>query len=107
MSLITITKNAFPIIHKIFLEQNKKYLAFSIKSGGCSGFQYNLEPCNLEPEKFDEIVKINDIMIKIDGGSMMHLLGTEIGWEDNLMGQKFIFSNPNAEASCGCGKSFS
>lgn len=53
----------------------------------------------------DEIVEINDI--KIDGNRMMHLLGTEIDWGDNLMGQRFIFNNPNAEFSCGGGGNLS
>ena len=44
MSIINISKKAFPFLKKIYIENNKKYLAFSIKSGGCSGFQYNLEP---------------------------------------------------------------
>jgi iron-sulfur cluster assembly accessory protein len=103
-NVIKISKNALPKL-KIFF--SKKYISFSIKSGGCSGFQYNLKPCDLEPEKFDEVVKIEDLKIKVDGNSLLHLLGTEIDWEDNFMGQKFIFKNPNAEISCGCGKSFS
>ena len=102
--IISVSKAALPKLKNIF---SKKYIAFSIKSGGCSGFQYNLEPCDLEPNKLDEVVKIDDLKIKVDGNSLLHLLGTEIDWEDNFMGQRFIFKNPNAEFSCGCGKSFS
>tara|TARA_B110000261_G_C12985450_1_gene318162 strand:- start:566 stop:889 length:324 start_codon:yes stop_codon:yes gene_type:complete len=107
MSIINITKKAFPILKKIYIENNKKYIAFSIKSGGCSGFQYNLAPCDLEVNKLDEIVDFKDLKIKVEGDSLLHLLGTEIDWEDNLMGQRFVFKNPNADFSCGCGKSFS
>ena len=39
--------------------------------------------------------------------SLMHVLGTTIDWEDNIMGKKFVFKNPNASSQCGCGKSFS
>jgi iron-sulfur cluster assembly accessory protein len=107
MSVINISKKAFPILKNIYIQNNKKYISFSIKSGGCSGFEYNLKPCNLEPSKLDEIAEYKDLKIKIDGDSLLHLLGTEIDWEDNIMGQRFIFKNPNAEFSCGCGKSFS
>ena len=107
MSIINISKKAIPLLKKICLESSKKYIAFSIKSGGCSGFQYQLKPCNLEPNKLDEIVTFKDLNIKVEGDSLLHLLGTEIDWEDNFMGQRFIFKNPNSESSCGCGKSFS
>ena len=107
MSIINITKKAFSFLKKIYIENNKKYLAFSIKSGGCSGFQYSLEPCDLEPKKIDEVVKYKDLAIKVEGDSLLHLLGTEIDWEDNIMGQRFIFKNPNSTFQCGCGKSFS
>ena len=107
MSVINNKKKAFPILKNIFSLHNNKYIAFSIKSGGCSGFQYDLKPCNLEPNKLDEIVNIEDIKIKIDQDSLLHLIGTEIDWEDDFMGQRFIFNNPNYTFQCGCGKSFS
>ena len=93
--IINITKKAFPILQKIYLENKKKYIAFSINSGGCSGFQYNIEACNIEPNKLDEVINVKNINIKIDKDSLLYLLGTEIDWEDNIMGQRFIFNNPN------------
>jgi iron-sulfur cluster assembly accessory protein len=107
MSLITISKNALPKLKTIFNLHNKKYLAFGIKSGGCSGFQYDIKPCDLEPNKLDEIVKIDELKIKVDNDSLLHIIGTEIDWEDDFMGQRFIFKNPNSNFQCGCGKSFS
>ena len=107
MSIIKVTKNAIPKLKNLFTLHNNKYIAFSIKSGGCSGFQYDLQPSNLEPNKLDEVVTIEDMKIIVDQDSILHLIGTEIDWEDNFMGQRFIFKNPNSSFQCGCGKSFS
>lgn len=107
MSIISISKLAINVLKKIQTKYGTKYISFGIKSGGCSGFEYYLKPCSESPKKYDELIKVDDINIKIDGDSMLHILGTEIDWEDNIMGKKFIFTNPNAEFKCGCGKSFS
>ena len=107
MSIISISKFALNALKKIQTNYGTKYISFGIKSGGCSGFEYYLKPCDLKPDKFDEVVTIDNLNIKVDNMSLMHVLGTEIDWEDNIMGKKFIFKNPNAESQCGCGKSFS
>jgi iron-sulfur cluster assembly accessory protein len=107
MSIISISKLALNVLNMINTKYGMKYISFGIKSGGCSGFEYYLKPCNESPKKYDELIKVDDINIKIDGDSMLHIIGTEIDWEDNIMGKKFIFNNPNAEFNCGCGKSFS
>ena len=104
-TLPNLTKKA-----KVFVAQRLKeneYFRFGINGGGCSGFQYDIKPCNLEPNKFDEIVEIDNLKIKVDSNSLIHLIGTEIDWEDDFMGQRFIFKNPNSNFQCGCGKSFS
>ena len=94
------------IILKMNHINKTKYIAFGIKSGGCSGFEYKLEPCNKPPSSLDEVAKFDDVTIKVDKDSLLHTLGTTIDWEDNFMGQRFIFNNPNSNFTCGCGKSF-
>ena len=81
-------------------------LSFGIKSGGCSGFQYLIKPCNQDLERGDELVKIDELKLKVDSSSILHLLGTEIDWTEDIMGNRFVFNNPNADFKCGCGSSF-
>tara|TARA_Y100000389_G_C16968336_1_gene274449 strand:- start:105 stop:440 length:336 start_codon:yes stop_codon:yes gene_type:complete len=104
--IITITPQALRQLANIQKEYQKKYIAFGIKSGGCSGFKYYLEPCDNKPEKIDEIIEVEDIKLKVCGSSVFKLFGAEIGWEDNIMGKQFVFNNPQADIKCGCGSSF-
>ena len=80
-------------------------LRVSVLPGGCSGFQYGL---NIEEtfEPDDEIFDIEGIKIFIDPFSSQYLDGIEIDYTTNMMGQGFIFKNPNATGGCGCGSSF-
>ena len=119
--ILSITLPALRKLASIANEQNSKHLLFSIKGGGCNGFKYDFSPTNDEPEKFDEVhclknqleslkekEKINSPLesIHVCGKSLMHILGTEVDWEKNIMGETFIFKNPMASSSCGCGTSF-
>lgn len=105
-NIIKITPNALKVLKDIYIKSNNQYLSFGIKSGGCSGFQYLIKPCNLDLSKGDELVKIDELKLKVDGSSILHLLGTEIDWKEDIMGNRFVFNNPNAEFKCGCGSSF-
>ena len=107
MSIINITKSAIKHLSKLNSIHKTKYIAFGIKSGGCSGFEYILKPCDTPPDKLDEIICLDEITLKVDKNSLIHTIGTTIDWEDNFMGQRFIFDNPNSDFTCGCGKSFS
>ena len=61
-----------------------------------------------KPDKYDEVFNIdNKHNLYICGKSLMYLIGTEITWEKNFMGEGFKFTNPNASGSCGCGETFS
>ena len=107
MSAISAAKNAIKHLSKLNKIHKTKYISFGIKSGGCSGFEYILKPAAMIlRNKLDEIVDLNDVKIKVDKDSLLHTLGTDIDWEDNFMGQRFIFNNPNSDFTCGCGKSF-
>ena len=84
-----------------------KALLFSVRGGGCNGFNYHFEPTMKEAKKFDEVVKIDDDhRMIVCGKSLMHVIGVTIDYKNDIMGSGFEFENPNASGKCGCGKSF-
>lgn len=116
-NIISLTIPALKKLSKIAKDHNSKHLLFSIKGGGCNGFTYNFSPTNDNPNKTDEIhclkKQIKDLdmntsleSIHVCGKSLMHILGTEIDWKKDIMGETFVFTNPMAQSSCGCGTSF-
>ncbi len=104
---ITITNNAWTKLEQIFNANKNKGFMFSAEGGGCNGFNYKLKPTDEIPDKLDEIVKVEDFEIHVCNSSVMHLLGTNIDWKEDIMGQGFHFENPMAQSKCGCGTSFS
>jgi len=106
-NIITVTNTAAVKLTNILQQSNKSAIRFYVKGGGCNGFNYRLKPTNDTPNKLDEIVKIDNIEIHVCNKSLIHLLGTNIDWTEDIMGQGFTFQNPMAQASCGCGTSFS
>jgi len=76
----------------------------SVKSGGCNGFNYQLTPTDTPPNKFDHVLSKNKLYIC--GKSSLFLIGTEIDWKSDIMGEYFHFENPLAKTKCGCGTSF-
>ncbi len=105
--IITISEMALNKLGTILKEHNKLAIRFSVKGGGCNGFNYQLKPTNKPAEKLDEVVKIDNVEIHVCNSSIMHLLGTKIDWTEDIMGQGFKFENPMAQSKCGCGTSFS
>ena len=108
-SEITITEKAVKEIRKI-MDENKIAgefgLRIGVKGGGCSGLTYSL---GFDPEtrEGDTIIQQDNVKLVIDGKSLFYLSGTELDFSDGLNGKGFIFNNPNATTSCGCGESFS
>ena len=81
-------------------------LRVGVKGGGCSGFSYVLDLTESAPEN-DEVMESHGIRILTDRKSYLYLNGTEIDFKDEVMGRGFVFKNPNATHTCGCGSSFS
>ena len=79
----------------------------SVKGGGCGGLKYSIEPMDDAPSKHDEEIKIGETTVVLCGHSLFHLIGTHISWSNDLMGSRFVFDNPNAGSTCGCGNTFS
>ncbi len=107
--MIEITERAAKEIRRIVADQNlgpATALRVGVKGGGCSGFSYTLG-FDDQVAEVDQVTELDGIRIVCDPKSFLYLNGTQIDFEDNLMGRGFKFGNPNATKSCGCGESFS
>jgi iron-sulfur cluster assembly protein len=81
-------------------------LRVAVKGGGCSGLTYDLDITDEERET-DKVVEQYGVKVMVDKKSYIYLVGTELDFSDGLNGKGFVFTNPNAKKSCGCGTSFS
>ena len=95
--LLTLLKNE---------ETNKSFVRVGVESGGCSGLSYKLSFDNVKNED-DELIEDNEIKLVINKKSVLYLVGTSLEFSDGLNGKGFVFNNPNANRTCGCGESFS
>ena len=77
-----------------------------VEGGGCSGFQYGFQ-LESDQQADDVVIEENGIKLFVDSLSFQYLMGAEIQYLDDLMGARFLISNPNATTTCGCGSSFS
>ncbi|UOK43103.1 MULTISPECIES: HesB/IscA family protein [Flavobacterium] len=82
------------------------YVRVGVKSGGCSGLSYELKFDKTLGED-DKVFEDNDIKIAVDKKSFLYLVGTTLEYSGGLNGKGFVFNNPNAQRTCGCGESFS
>ena len=90
------------------LPEGELVLRVMVQGGGCSGFTYNMGfQSKDEVEETDIVEVIEGVTIVVDNKSNLYLDGVTIDFVDGLMGRGFIFDNPNATGTCGCGESFS
>ncbi len=82
------------------------FVRVGVKSGGCSGLSYELK-FDKEKAENDKVFVDNDVKIIIDKKSILYLVGTTLEYSGGLNGTGFVFNNPNANRTCGCGESFS
>ncbi|MGB8704849.1 MAG: iron-sulfur cluster assembly accessory protein [Gillisia sp.] len=82
------------------------FVRVGVKSGGCSGLSYELKFDKSQAEN-DKLIEDNDIRIVVDKKSVLYLAGTVLEYSGGLNGKGFVFNNPNAQRTCGCGESFS
>jgi iron-sulfur cluster assembly protein len=82
------------------------YVRVGVKSGGCSGLSYDLKFDKTKNEE-DKIFIDNDITIAVEKKSFLYLAGTILEFSGGINGKGFVFNNPNASRTCGCGESFS
>lgn len=104
--MIRLTKRAIKAIEALSDERAEpgQQLRVSIKSGGCSGLEYAMEFAF--PTENDEPFEQDGMAYLVDRKSLGRLDGSEIDFDDGLTGKGFEIRNPNAESTCGCGKSF-
>ncbi|NJB71595.1 iron-sulfur cluster assembly protein [Saonia flava] len=87
-------------------DANKDYVRVGVKSGGCSGLSYELK-FDDKMEESDKVFEDNAVRIVVDKKSFLYLVGTTLEYSGGLNGKGFVFNNPNAQRTCGCGESFS
>lgn len=105
---IKITEKAVKEVIKIMQENRIPEtfgLRVGVKGGGCSGLTYTMN-FDENSREGDTIIEQNNIKLFVDGKSLFYLSGTELDFTDGLNGRGFIFNNPNASKTCGCGESF-
>ncbi len=106
---ITLTETAAQEIKDIVKKQGlspQACLRVGVKGGGCSGFSYVLDLTEDTTDN-DEVMQSQGVKVISDRKSYLYLNGTEIDFRDEVMGRGFVFKNPNATHTCGCGSSFS
>ncbi len=84
----------------------KDYVRVGVKSGGCSGLSYELK-FDKDQHDNDKVFEDNNIKIAVNKSSFLYLAGTTLEYSGGLNGKGFVFQNPNAQRTCGCGESFS
>lgn len=106
--MILVSDNARDKLNQLLLEDNsgKEYVRVGVESGGCSGLVYKLD-FDDSMNNEDELVEHNDIKLVINKKSILFLAGTTLEYSSGLNGKGFVFNNPNANRTCGCGESFS
>lgn len=108
--IVEITDKAKNEIRRIFVEQKEKEgpkelgIRLGVIGGGCSGLSYRLDFS--EPKEKDNVFDYGDFRVFIDLKSSIYLKGVRLDFKDGLNGKGFVFENPNAKNTCGCGESF-
>lgn len=106
---ITVTDKALARIRAVIAAEGiarEGGLRLGVQGGGCSGLSYSVQ-FESGPQERDRIFKFGDVRIFVDPKSFIYLAGMTLDYEESLMKTGFVFQNPNAAKSCGCGSSFS
>ena len=102
----TAKQKAVQLMTEEGFNPQQDYIRVGVKSGGCSGLEYVLR-FDDKKEEADQVFEDNGIKIIVDKKSFLYLVGTTLEYSGGLNGKGFIFNNPNASRTCGCGESFS
>jgi iron-sulfur cluster assembly protein len=106
--MITVSENAKQHALELIKTENKPvdtFIRVGVEGGGCSGLSYKLEFDN-QLKEGDQQFEDKGIKIVVDKKSFLYLIGTELDYSGGLNGKGFVFVNPNASRTCGCGESF-
>jgi iron-sulfur cluster assembly protein len=105
---ITLTENAVAQVRRLMAQESipdTHGLRVSVKGGGCSGLSYVLG-FDAEPKETDKVMQMHGLRVFVDPKSLFHISGTVLDYNDGLNGKGFVFQNPKAARTCGCGSSF-
>lgn len=108
--MIILTDNAVGEIKRIRVADpanSNAHLRVQVVGGGCSGMSYKLEFESTPISEKDQAFEKDGVQLVVDKKSLIYLSGTELDFSGGLNGKGFVFSNPNAKRTCGCGSSFS
>lgn len=106
--LVTFTPTAVKELKEIQVKEavtDDKILRVGVKGGGCSGLSYVLEFD--DKGDMDEFMEVDGLQVAMDKRHALYVMGMEVDYQYGLNDRGFIFKNPNAKDSCGCGVSFS
>jgi len=105
--MISLTESAANKIRSLQQENRveNEYMRLSVEPGGCSGMEYAMSFASRNDE--DEVIESHGVQVIVDAVSLTYLEGTEVHFDDGLHGKGFEIRNPNAQNTCGCGRSFS
>jgi len=110
LTMIKVSESAKKKIAALMSDEGfdnlQDFVRVGVKSGGCSGLSYELKFDKVKAED-DKLFEDNDIKIVVDKRSVLYLAGTVLEFSGGLNGKGFVFNNPNAQRTCGCGESFS
>jgi iron-sulfur cluster assembly protein len=107
--MITVSENAKQHALDLIKNENRPeetFIRVGVDGGGCSGLSYKLE-FDHQMKEGDQVFEDKGIKIAVDKKSFLYLIGTELDYSGGLNGKGFVFNNPNASRTCGCGESFS
>ncbi|NNE55992.1 MAG: iron-sulfur cluster assembly accessory protein [Flavobacteriales bacterium] len=107
--MIKVRDNAREEVARLIAENKQpadSFIRVGVKGGGCSGLMYELD-FDTEKVEGDQIFEDNGVKVVVDKKSFLYLVGTELDYTGGLNGKGFVFINPNANRTCGCGESFS
>ena len=108
--MIKVSESASKKIVDMMTEEgfdaSNDYVRVGVKSGGCSGLSYELK-FDKEIGENDKVFEYNNVKIAVEKKSFLYLAGTVLEFSGGLNGKGFVFNNPNAQRTCGCGESFS
>jgi iron-sulfur cluster assembly protein len=102
----TASKRIIDMMKDDGFDATQDYVRVGVKSGGCSGLSYELK-FDKELGENDKLFEDNNVKIAVEKKSFLYLVGTVLEYSGGLNGKGFVFNNPNAQRTCGCGESFS